>query len=71
MPALYFVIGNIPVKFRFCLNDIKLLTLSPVSLLKNYGYAEILDRACRNTIFLFDSRCYLCTEVSSLQESLS
>ena len=41
--AFYFVIGNLPSKYRCRLKDIHLAVLSPASLIKKYGYASILD----------------------------
>ena len=41
--AFYFVLGNIPAKFRSRLKDINLLLLSPSSFVQKYGYVEILQ----------------------------
>ena len=41
--AFYFVLGNIPSKFRSRLNDINLLLISPASFVQKYGYSEILQ----------------------------
>ena len=40
--AFYFVLGNIPAKYRSRLNDINLLLSSPSALVQKYGYKEIL-----------------------------
>ena len=42
MSPFYFVLGNIPAKYRSRLNDINLGLLSPSALVKKYGYQEIL-----------------------------
>ena len=41
--AFYFVLGNIPSKFRSRLSDINLLLISPASFGQKYGYSEILQ----------------------------
>ena len=39
----FFVLGNIPAKYRSHLNDVNLLLLSPSALVQNYVYKEILS----------------------------
>ena len=41
MSPFYFVLGNIPAKYRSRLNDINLVLLSPSALVQKYGYQEI------------------------------
>ena len=41
--AFYFVLGNIPSKFRSRLNDMNLLLISPALFVQKYGYSEILQ----------------------------
>ena len=38
VPAFYFVLGNIPAKYRSRLNDINLVLLCPSALVQKYGY---------------------------------
>ena len=48
--AFYFILGNIPSKFRSRLNDIILLLISSASFVQKYGYSEILQ-PCLSRIF--------------------
>ena len=41
--AFYFLIGNIPSKFRSRLNDISLLLISLASIIQKYGHSQILQ----------------------------
>ena len=41
--AFYFVIGNLPSKFKCRLKDIHLVLLSPAEFVKKYGYSSILE----------------------------
>ena len=40
--AFYFVLGNLPSKYRACLKDINLLILCRAALVEKYGYQSIL-----------------------------
>ena len=40
--AFYFVLGNIPAKYRSRLNNRNLVLLSPSALVQRYGYQDIL-----------------------------
>ena len=50
--SAFFVLGNIPAKYRSRLNDINLLLLSPSALVQKYGYKEILQPVLNNILTL-------------------
>ena len=41
--AVYFVLGNLPAKYRSRLTDIHLLSIVPTRLISKYGYEKVLE----------------------------
>ena len=41
--AFYFVLGNLPAKYRSCLTDIHIVSLVPARLIGKYGYDKVLE----------------------------
>lgn len=55
--AFYFLLGNLPVKYRSRLSNIHLLLLCPSKLIKKYGYASILQPALDDLLKLESVGC--------------